>query len=137
MQPEMWLQPKSAHPSSSSLYKKGNYGFKIVPVSFIMDIKPIFLHEKLRMGVLLVLIIEKYKEIDKNLRFLQFSEQNWWVLLRMGLSINDVIPEDGSHKRWWKVTRGMYLAEHRYNSRRGAPSTKQLIFKSFDKKYCI
>ena len=42
-----------------------------------MDIKPIFLHEKLRMGVLLVPMIEKYKEIDKNLRFLQFSEQNW------------------------------------------------------------
>ena len=69
----MWLQPKSAHASSSLLYKKGNYGFKIVPISFIMDTKPIFLHEKLRMGVLLVPMIEKYKEIDKNLRFLQFS----------------------------------------------------------------
>ena len=38
-----------------------------------MGLKPIFLNEKLRMGVLLVPIIEKYKEIDKNLRFLQFS----------------------------------------------------------------
>ena len=57
--------------------KKGNYGFKIVPISFIMNIKPIFLHEKLRMGILLVPMVEKYKEIDKNLRFLQFSEQNW------------------------------------------------------------
>ena len=42
-----------------------------------MDVKPIFLHEKLQMGVLLVPMIEKYKEIDKKLRFLQFSEQNW------------------------------------------------------------
>ena len=65
------------HASSTLLYKKGKYGFKIVPISFIMDIKPIFLHEKLHMGVLLVTMIEKYKEIDKNLRFLQFSEQNW------------------------------------------------------------
>ena len=73
----MWLKPKSAHASSSLLYKKGNYGFEIVPISFIMDIKPIFLHEKLCMGVLLVPMIEKYKEIDKNLRFLQFSEQKW------------------------------------------------------------
>ena len=55
----------------------GNYGFKIVPISFIMDIKLMFLHEKLRMGVLLVPIIEKYKEINKDFRFLQFSEQNW------------------------------------------------------------
>ena len=59
------------------LYKKGNYGFKIVPISFIIDIKPIFLHGKLRMGVFLVAKIEKNKEIDKNLRFSQFSEQNW------------------------------------------------------------
>ena len=64
------------HASSSLLYKKDNYGFKIVPISFIMDVKQIFFHEKLRMGVLLVPMIEKYKEIDKNLRFLQFSEQN-------------------------------------------------------------
>ena len=83
----MWLQPKSAHASSSLLYKKGNYGFKIVPISFIMDIKPIFLHEKLRMGVFLVPMIEKYKEIDKNLRFLQFFEQNWWVLLHVFVMI--------------------------------------------------
>ena len=62
----MWLQPKSAHASSSLLYKKGNYGFKIVPISFIIDIKLIFLHEKLHMGVLLVPMFEKYKEIDKN-----------------------------------------------------------------------
>ena len=29
------------------------------------------------MGVFLVATIEKNKEIDKKLRFLQFSEQNW------------------------------------------------------------
>ena len=72
----MWLQPKSAHASSILLYKKGNYGFKIVPISFIMDIKPISLHEKLHIGVFLMTMIEKYKEIDKSLRFLQFSKQN-------------------------------------------------------------
>ena len=72
----MWLQPKSAHTSSILLYKKGNYGFKIVPISFIIDIKQIFLHEKLRMGVLLVPMIEKYKEIDKTVWFLKFSEWN-------------------------------------------------------------
>ena len=66
----MWLQPKSAHASSSLLYKLGNYGFKIVPISFIMGVKPIFLDEKLRMGVLLVPMIKKYEEIDKKLRFL-------------------------------------------------------------------
>ena len=71
----MWLEPKSAHNYSNLPYKKGNYGFKIVPISFIMDTKPIFLHEKLRMGVLLMPMIEKYKEIDKNLGFLQFSKQ--------------------------------------------------------------
>ena len=65
----MYLQPKIAHASSDLLYKKGIYGFKIVPISFIMDIKQIFLHEKLHMGVLLVPMFEKYKEIDKNLRF--------------------------------------------------------------------
>ena len=59
----MWLQPKSAHVSNSLLYKKGNYGFEIVPISFIMDIKPIFLHEKLHMDVILVPIKEKYKKI--------------------------------------------------------------------------
>ena len=41
---------------------------KFLPISlyfsFIMDIKPIFLHEKLRMGVLLVPMIENYKQID-------------------------------------------------------------------------
>ena len=42
-----------------------------------MDIKPIFLHKKLDMGVLLVPMIEKYRDIDKNLISLQFSEQNW------------------------------------------------------------
>ena len=65
------------HASSSLPYKKGNYGFKIIPNSFLMDIKPIFLHVKLRMDIFLVPMIEKCKEIDKNLRFLQFSEQNW------------------------------------------------------------
>ena len=64
----MWLQPKSAHASSTLLYKKDKYGFKIVPISFLMDIKPISLHEKLHMGVLLVTSIEKYKEIDENWR---------------------------------------------------------------------
>ena len=34
-----------------------------------MDIKPISLHEKLRIGILLVPMIEKYKEIDKKLDF--------------------------------------------------------------------
>ena len=77
----MWLQPKSAHASSSLLYKWGNYGFKIVLISFILGVKPVFLYEKLHMDVLLVPIIEKYKENDKQLRFLQFSKQNWWVLL--------------------------------------------------------
>ena len=42
-----------------------------------MGVKPIFLDEKLHMGVLLVPMIKKYKEIDKKLRFLQFSERNW------------------------------------------------------------
>ena len=45
-----------------------------------MGVKPIFLDKKLHMGVLLVTIIEKYKEIDKNLRFLQHSEENWLFL---------------------------------------------------------
>ena len=73
----MRLQPKSAHASSSLLYKSGNYGFKIVLISFILGVKPMFLYEKLHMGVLLVPMIEKYKEIDKKLRFLMFSERNW------------------------------------------------------------
>ena len=42
-----------------------------------MDVKPISFDEKLQMGALLVPIIEIYKEIDKKLRFLKFSEQNW------------------------------------------------------------
>ena len=60
----MWLQPKSAHASSSLLYKNSIYGCKIAPILFIMDIKLIFLHEKLLMGILLVPMIEKYEEID-------------------------------------------------------------------------
>ena len=52
-----------------------------------MDIKPISLHEKLRIGVLLVPMIEKYKQIHKNLRFLQFSEKNWLVLLHVFVMI--------------------------------------------------
>ena len=51
--------------------KWGNYGFEIVLILFIMDVKPIFLDEKLHIGIFLV--IEKYKEIVKTLRFLQFS----------------------------------------------------------------
>ena len=35
-----------------------------------MGVKPIFLDEKLRMGVFLVPMIKKYEEIDKKLRFL-------------------------------------------------------------------
>ena len=35
-----------------------------------MDVKPVYLHKKLRMGVFLVPIIKKFKEIDKKLRFL-------------------------------------------------------------------
>ena len=38
-----------------------------------MGVEPIFLDEKFCMGVFLVPMIEKYKEIDKKLRFLQFS----------------------------------------------------------------
>ena len=41
-----------------------------------MGVKPIFLEEKLRIGVLLVPMIKKYEEIDKKFRFLQFSERN-------------------------------------------------------------
>ena len=60
----MWLQPKSAHASSSLLNKQANYGFKIILILFIMGVKPLFLYEKLHMGVFLVPIIEKYGEID-------------------------------------------------------------------------
>ena len=52
-----------------------------------MDEKPIFLNEKLRMGVLLVLMIEKCKWIDEKLRFLQFSEQDWLILLHIFVMI--------------------------------------------------
>ena len=41
-----------------------------------MSVKPMFSSEKLWKGVFLMPMIEKYKEIDNNLRFLQFSELN-------------------------------------------------------------
>ena len=64
MSPEMWQQPKSAHASSSLLCKLSNFGIKIVLIPFITDVNPISLNEKLRIGVLLVPIIENCKETD-------------------------------------------------------------------------
>ena len=42
-----------------------------------MGVKPIFLNEKLCMGVLLVPMIEKYEEIDYNFHIFIVFEQNW------------------------------------------------------------
>ena len=47
----MWLQPKSAHASSSLLNKWGNSGFIIALISLIKVLKPKFLDEKLPTGV--------------------------------------------------------------------------------------